>query len=187
MKKIEKNISKLLFYCGNLKKKDKVLVISDTLTKDLGNKIFSFLNKKKIQADQVVLKPFILPGMEPPKKVFNKMLKSNLIVGLTSKSMCHTKSRVKACKKGAKYLSLPDYSSSVLNSKSFKANFRKLTKKSKKLANLMTRSNVIHVQTKKGTNIKIFVRNRVGNYAPGWCYSKGSVASPPDAGLILHQ
>ena len=44
----------------------------------------------------------------------------------------------------------------------------------------MDKGNFIYVITERGTNIKLNIKKRNANDAPGICY-KGTVASPPDA------
>ena len=107
----------LLVYCGNLQPNEKLLIIFDKSTEKLiplfeeaASKITNFI--KKNQIDQLSQH-----GLEPPIIVSRNMIKSDLIIALTSKSLAHTKARNNACKSGSRYLSLAEYSLALLENK----------------------------------------------------------------------
>lgn len=174
------NIDNLVFNCGNLKFNEKVLIIVDKESANLGNKIFNRLIKKNFDCILHATSPGKIHGEEPNKELENIMLKSDIIFCLRTHSMLHTKARRRSSSNGAKFLSLPDLNK-VISNKSMKFNFKKITKKANLLKKKFNNANTIKIISKKGTNIVADISKRNANSAPGWCEKKGSIASPPDA------
>ena len=180
-KLIERNIEKVINHCGQLKNNEKVLILFDIKTLPIA-KIFEKICKK--YTGNLILQKIKLEkvhGIEPPKKVSELMSISDLIIGLTSMSIIHTSSRKKASEKGARYLSLPLYNFNILKNKAFRTDFKKIINFAKKIKKIFSNGKKIKVLNNAGTNIILNIKTRHANDAPGICYKKGTVASPPDA------
>ena len=141
-----RNIDNLVFNCGNLKFNEKVLIIVDKESANLGNKIFNRLIKKNFDCILHATSPGKIHGEEPNKELENIMLKSDIIFCLRTHSMLHTKARRRSSSNGAKFLSLPDLNK-VISNKSMKFNFKKITKKATQ-QQLYTIPTHIHTHTK---------------------------------------
>jgi len=120
-------------------------------------------------------------GNEPPLKTAYAMLESSIIFGLTTMSMAHTQARKDATDKGARYLSLPEYSIDVLSSPAMLTDFESLTEKAQWLQNVLTKGKTLTVKTKLGTDIRCDISGRSANASPGWCGDGYEMASPPNA------
>ncbi len=168
-----------LIKCSGAKNNDKVLIIVDYKTKKIGNRLYKILTKNNYQTEIIVDKQVNMHGKEPSRIVANMMLKSNIIFGIRSFSLLHTKARNQASKKGAKFLSLPDYVNTI-NSKSLKIDFHKLGKNAYKVKHVLDKSKNIYIFSKEGTNLFASIKNRKANAAPGYCKKNGDVSSPPD-------
>lgn len=179
-KKLKENAEIILFNLGNLKNDEKLCIISDKETKDLGSLFYSLSQTHKINSKHFIINPLKMHGEEPPHQVSNFMKDSNLIIGLTKLSMAHTKARQIASLKGARYLSLPDYSKEILMHKALQVNYYVLGEKAKALANRFSEANKIHILTKNGTNLELNIKNRKGNFAPGYVNQEILLGSPPD-------
>ena len=70
------------------------------------NNVQSSLNS----ISHITVPAFANHGESISKEIEKQMLSSTTIFGLTTKSMAHTESRLKASENGIKYLSLPYYS-----------------------------------------------------------------------------
>lgn len=168
-----------LIRCAAIKNNDRILIIVDYKTKKIGEKLHQILKKKKFNTEIVIDEEVTIHGKEPSKMVAKKMLNSNIIFGIRSFSLLHTKARNLASKNGAKFLSLPDYINTI-NSKSLEIDFLKSGKKSYEIKQILDKSNNIYIFSKGGTNLFASIKNRKANAAPGYCKKKGDVSSPPD-------
>ena len=99
------------------------------------------------------------------------MINSDLIICLTTMSIIHTKARKLASKNGSRYLSLPFYDKIVLKIKLSKR-ILKINSNFKKIKKILDKGNFIYVTTERGTNIKLNIKKRNANDAPGICYKK---------------
>ena len=178
---INKNISKIITHCGQLKRKEKVLILFDKKTLVLARIFKSECKKytKNIKFEKLKLEK--VHGVEPSIKISTLMSNADLIIGLTTMSIIHTKSRKKASQKGARYLSLPLYNFNILKNKAFKTNFKKIILRAKKFKKILDKGKKVKVLSNLGTEIVFNISKRLANDAPGICYKRGSVASPPDA------
>ena len=179
--KIQRGLNVLVKDCADLKPDESVLIITNDSTIDIGNCVKKTAGEISKNVTCINISSAVIHGVEPPEDVAKKMLSSDVIFGLTKMSMAHTKARLNASEKGAKYLSLPDYSFEVLQSDAMSVNFKELTEISFQLAEILTDAEMIHIETEAGTDFACSAKNRRANYMPGWCYSKGTFASPPDA------
>ena len=89
-----KLINHILFYCGNFKKHEKLLVIYDNQSKHVFFEFKKFLNRKKVIFDSNRTTNFHLHGKNLGKKIEQKMLNSNLVLCLTENSFAHSKERL---------------------------------------------------------------------------------------------
>ncbi len=169
---------KILFELGNLQSHEKLCIITDFNTSKVG-KIFLSL-AKNINTSFFEIKPLQIHGEEPPDDVVISMNDSDLILGLTYSSMAHTKARFFATENGARYLSLPNYSPSLLADNSLKADFFRLSKKTKLFSDLLNKHNILKIKNKNGTDIQLDLSNRISNYCPGFVNNEISLGSPPD-------
>lgn len=120
-------------------------------------------------------------GQEPSADVARAMAQCDVIFCLTKMSMAHTQARKAATDAGARYLSLPDYSTEVLSRQAMAADFVALTEISRYIAGIFTAASVLTMRSPAGTDLACRVDGRVANMAPGWCDGPGSLASPPDS------
>jgi len=178
---INKNINIILNRCVQIKNTDKVLIIVDESTLEIGNsfidevlKITQFFQIVQIQLSKMHGEVVISKSLE------NIMLKSSVIIGLTKFSLAHTDARYKSSKAGAKYLSLPDYSFALLERESIDVDYQKISHKVNDFSKLLTKTNKIIISSEIGTNLELNIKNRIANSCPGILLNKGDMGSPPD-------
>jgi leucyl aminopeptidase (aminopeptidase T) len=171
----------LVSHCADLRDEDRALVISNPETRILGELISDAARFISCRIDHLIIPPLTMHGQEPPDEVAKAMLESDAIFALTRYSMAHSKARSNASRRGARYLSLPDYSEAILLSQAMLADFRGLTTAADKLAAVLSDGDEVRLSTPKGTNLVCSIKGRLGNPAPGWCRGPGTMASPPDA------
>lgn len=176
-----KGCKTLVSTCGNVKRNERVLILTNRKTLIIAQTVAEIVAPITPHIDLQLLPDATMHGQEPAAAIARKMCASDVIFALTKFSMAHTKARQKACRKAVRYLSLVDYDDSVIQSPSLQINFRLLTERSQKLADIFTRGKKIQILTKQGTDLTGSIVGRHGNSAPGWCWKKGSLASPPDA------
>ena len=181
LEKIEEGFDSILNNSAFLEKEEEILIISDQFTKNIGNILEKQCRNFTNSISHITIPAFVNHGESISKELERQMLSSTTIFGLTTKSMAHTQSRLKATENGIKYLSLPYYSEDVLKDKSLLVDFRKFIKKSENLALIFSKGKDVHITSKNGTDLKFSIENRIGNPAPGCCYKPGVIASPPDA------
>jgi leucyl aminopeptidase (aminopeptidase T) len=179
--KISKGCKSLIENAAMLKKNEKVLIITDRETKFIGDLIKDYCMNYTKEILHITIPCAQNHGERVPENVEKIMLNSSTIFGLTKKSMAHTKARLNASNKGAKYLSLPFYSEEVLAFESLQINFRQLIEKAENLAEIFSQGEKVKILSSNGTNLEFSIKNRTGNPAPGCCYKKGIIASPPDS------
>ena len=157
--KIEEGFDSILNNSAFLEKEEKILIISDQFTQNIGNILEKQCTKFKILFP--ILQFRLLRHGESFKEIEKQMLSSTTIFGLTTKSMAHTESRLKATENGIKYLSLPYYSKDVLKDKSLLVDFRKFIKKSENLALIFSKGKDVHITSQNGTDLKFSIENRI--------------------------
>lgn len=180
MKAVDQGVKALVFQCGRIKKNERVLIICDSATKNIGKMILMEVKKITDRVKIIINDNINIHGAEPATLVAKEMLAADLIFGMTRFSLAHTKARYLANKKGSRYLSLPNYSLEQLARDSLLVNFEKIAKKNVKIRGLFSRAKEIRITTKKGTDITMIVEGRMANFHPGFCEVPGTMSSPPD-------
>ncbi len=171
----------LLFNCGQVGSGDRVYIISNPSTESLGELLKSEALNNCNNVEHDIIEEFKMHGQEPAVEVAAKMFAATVVFCITKMSMAHTKARLKANANRVRYFSLPDYSDNVMSSKALLADFRSFKSLSENIAQLLTGANEVSLTTKLGTDLKMNVKGRTANAAPGFCYGDVLLASPPDA------
>jgi leucyl aminopeptidase (aminopeptidase T) len=174
-------IKALLFNCAGITPADRVYIISNPATEEIGSLLKYYAEEAGTTAEHDNIEQFAIHGQEPGQEIADKMFHATVIFCVTKMSMAHTKARLRANENKVKYFSLPDYSMDVVESPALLADFKKLRTVSEKIASLLTQGNRVELTTRKGTNLSLSVKGRVSNPAPGFCYDHILLASPPDA------
>lgn len=173
-------ITNLLFHCGHLTKNDNALVLCDKETRKMADAFVTTALLNKINLKLLEIPALTNHGAEPPEYAAKEMESSTLILSLCGFSLAHSKARIRAAKKGARFLSLPLYTWNLLEDPSLHIDFKSHAKQVKNFADAFTRGEKIHVSTEAGTNIVLNIKNRIGNYCPGFVERAGDLGSPPD-------
>ena len=177
---IRRGTETLVHICANVKANEKVLIISDTITYELGKEIELVAKTISSYVKHLIIEPFKIHGQEPPSNIANEMLGKDIIFGITKMSLAHSLARQKASLNGARYLSLPDYSIEMLSSEALQVDYNQIASIVEKVSEVLTKGNKVVVKTELGTDIISIITNRKGNAAPGRCLVPGTLSSPPD-------
>ena len=106
---IVEGIETVLFKLGNLKSDESLCIITDDESSKIAKLFHRISNKHKIKTEYHTIENLKIHGQEPPNNIANAMKNCNLILGLTTNSMAHTKARLNATNLGIRFLSLPNY------------------------------------------------------------------------------
>ena len=157
-KEVERGCDAIIFNCALLQSNESVLIISDSETKKLGDLLANSAADVASRVEHLTLPPFTMHGQSPPDQVGEKMLMYDVVCGITKFSLAHSQARLQATKRGAKYVSLPDYSLELLADPALTMDFPSLVDLSTSLASKFTDSNTIRVTTRAGTDLPVECR-----------------------------
>ena len=173
-------INHIVFHCGNLKRSEKTLVLFDRSTKSLSRFFYKSIKTKTKNIKMIDVGNLKFHGEEVNNDIKKEMCKSKLIFCLTKYSLAHSTARIQASKKGARFLSLPNYSLKFIKNKAIRVNYKKIASRTQKLSKILTKGKKINIISKTGTNLNLFIQNRKANFCPGYVKKKGDLGSPPD-------
>lgn len=177
----EKACRNIVRNCGVLLPGERALVISDMHTRSIGRLIEAAALNITSEVIHETLAPLGTHGEEPPDSIAACMHQSDVIFGLTSMSMAHTEARLTATSAGARFLSMPDYSLSMLSRPALHVDFHAISPVAEILGRHLTRAGRLTISSDIGTELSVNIENRTANVCPGWCDGPGTMASPPDA------
>lgn len=170
----------LVEFCGQVRLEDRVLIITDSTTKEVGRLLLDAANKASNSVVTMETDDQDVHGTEPPAPVAKAMLEADVIFAAAKSSIAHTQARSNATKRGARFLSLPEYSIEQLASPALTVDFVECARTAKKIKDLFDAGRSIRITTKKGTDLTLDCSDRTGNFCPGFCAKPGSLGSPPD-------
>lgn len=173
-------ITNLLFHCGHVKPEDNALILCDQETRSMADAFVAVAVSHKIKLNLLEIPALTNHGAEPPEYAAKEMESATLIMSLCGFSLAHSKARIRAAKKGARFLSLPLYTWDLLEDPCLHIDFKAHAQQVRNFANAFTQGKKIHVKTDAGTDIVLGITGRVGNYCPGFVEQPGDLGSPPD-------
>ncbi|MDP4012103.1 MAG: aminopeptidase [Candidatus Nanoarchaeia archaeon] len=149
---MEKIAADILKNSLNLKKNQKVLIITDNKCEKIGEALFKAA--KKVSKEVILTKIPVshIPGTEPPKKIASFMQKFDVVLAPTWGSLTHTKAVQIARKKGVTIATLPGITGKIMK-QSMTANFKKVEKITQKLYSKIKNAKKLKITTPSGTNI----------------------------------
>jgi leucyl aminopeptidase (aminopeptidase T) len=170
----------LLHHCGSLRPGETVVIVHDEATRRIGELLAGDAARTTEDIRRFEIPHLQQHGQEPPGDVAEAMRKAQLVVGLTSLSMAHTRARQRASEAGARYLSLADYSIELLEHPAVRVDFRSRFPVARAVADRFTEGRIARVSTSLGTDVRLEIAGRTGNCCPGFVEEPGDLGSPPD-------
>lgn len=170
----------VLRHCGGLQQRERVAIIGSDDAREIAVILADEALQVSDQVEMHLIPRASMHGVEPPSSVADVMAGADLIVAVTSKSMAHTKARLRASQTGARYLSLPEYSTELLGADDLRVDYIALGEVVRRVSDRLTAGKEILVTSKRGTHLVARIEGRIGNCCPGFVHGPGSLGSPPD-------
>lgn len=170
--------------CMKVKKNEKILVITDELTNEIGYSLYNNAAELGYQALFVQMKSGKINGEEPPREVAELMMKYDVIFCPTAKSLTHTDARRAASENGARVATFPGITKEIMI-RGMNADYNKISKLSVKLKGILEKGKVIRVISKLGTDIILPVEGRPAFASKGLFHSKGESGNLPTGETFL--
>jgi len=170
----------LVEFCGQVRSGERVLIITDSTTKDVGKYLAAAAAPLTDNVKLVETEDQDVHGIEPSPHVVDAMMRSDVIFSAARSSIAHTQARYNATQRGARFLSLPEYDVRQLSSNSLTVDFVECARTAKRVKDILDSGRKISITTKKGTSLSLDCEGRTANFCPGFCTKPGSLGSPPD-------
>ncbi len=174
----------ILKKCMGLKNDESALVVTDSKLYGI-SKIF-FEQARKIAKDVKLIKIGIpkINGTEPDKKTAAEMLKYDVELLITTKSLSHTNARANACKKGARIVTMPGITKDTIK-RAINIDYEKLFMLHNKIGNVIDKGNEVKINTGIGADLTFSIKGRKAfGRDSGLLTKKGSFGNLP-AGEIF--
>jgi leucyl aminopeptidase (aminopeptidase T) len=178
--RVREAADRLLRHCGCLVAGETVAIICDATTADVADVVAHAARGITSRVACLCAPQASMHGAEPPADVAREMVQAKLVVGLTRMSMAHSRARRAATDAGARYLSLPEYSLPLLASPALGIDFHARAPLVRRFADAFSAGSSVRVTTVRGTDVKLDITGRRGNYCPGFVSGPGELGSPPD-------
>ena len=167
---------KLILDCMGTQKGEKLLIVADEKTTELGYG-FTVAGRECGIETTFTEAPAQQKG-EPPEPVAAAMAAADVEFLLTSMSYSHVKARIAATEKGARIASMPMMTVEIAE-KYLNADYPFIKKASELYAEMLTKASEVRVTTEKGTDITLDITGRSAHADTGILTEKGALGNLP--------
>ena len=181
---LDKSANIILKDCMNLKHDESCLIVTDSKLKYVGDILYKS-SLKITKKSKLILTPIPQAhGTEPPKHVADEMIKHDVALLATTKSLSHTKARENASRKGARLASMPGVTLGMME-RALDVDFYKIRKINNTLISKLSNKNKIKIITKKGTDIEFYAKKRKWIGDDGIYTKKSSFGNLPAGEIFI--
>ena len=154
---VNENALKAVFR-GSLKLRptESCLVVTDTAKEAIGRAFYEYACRITPRARIVVMDPTKEHGVEPPRDVSREMLRHDVQILVTDKSLTHTRARREATAKGARIATMPSITEDIAN-RCLDIDYNALKKESTRIYDILRKTLKVRVVTELGTDITFTV------------------------------
>ena len=119
-------------------------------------------------------------GVNVGREMEEKMKAANVVLAITTYSLSHTDARENANKAGTRIASMPLFLPEMFYAKGpMSADYRKIKKESRRIADLITESNEARIKSRAGTDLSLSLQGRKGQMDVGILTEKGTWGNLP--------
>lgn len=181
---LDKSSNIILKDCMNLKTNESCLIISDNNLLDIGKNLYK--NSLKITKKSKLILTTIpgAHGAEPPENIADEMLKYDVILMPTTKSLSHTKARKNATQTGARIASMPGINASMMK-RALNVDFDKIKNHNNFLISKLENCSEVNIKAKSGTDAIFFVKGRKWISDDGIYTKKGAFGNLPAGEVFI--
>ncbi|MEO8232359.1 MAG: aminopeptidase [Ignavibacteriota bacterium] len=166
------------------KKNEKILVITDELKREIGLSLHENAIRLGYESLLVEMKSGKINGEEPSAVVADLMQKFDMVFCPTAKSLTHTDARRSASAKGVRIATFPGITKEVMI-RGMNADYKAISKRTIKLANLLETGKEIRVTAPAGTDITFKIEERKAYASKGLFHARGESGNLPTGEAFL--
>ena len=170
--------------CMNVKKYEKILVITDEEKRKIGYSLYFNSLRLGYQSLFVEMKSGKINGEEPPDHVAELMQKFDVVFCPTAKSLTHTNARRTASKKGVRIATFPGITEDVMI-RGMNADYKKIAALSIMLKKILEKGKELRVTAPAGTDISFSIKGRTSIASKGLFHKKGESGNLPTGETFL--
>lgn len=170
--------------CMGAKKGESILVITDELKREIGYSLHANAQRLGYESLFVEMKAGKVNGAEPPQPIADLMQKYDIVFCPTDKSLTHTNARRAASAKGVRVATFPGITKDVMI-RGMNANYKKISKLSIKLKEILEKGNHVRVTSALGTDISFSINGRAAIASKGLFHAKGESGNLPTGETFL--
>lgn len=166
--------------CGVVRSGEKILIATDKNKSQIADIIAEACIERGVEPIILSMVPRENHGEEPPELFSIALREADVVFAVTSFSLFHTNARIEACKRGVRWVNLPDFSMQMLREGGLFVDFHKQRKKAEKIGQILSSGSSVRIITNKGTDIQFSIAGREGIVESGISDKPGMINSPPD-------
>lgn len=176
--------ARILKNAMGLKQGESLLIVTDRQLCTLAGAFFSAGQKLTKKARLVTIDIPQSHGEEPHPDIARMMAKHDVCMLITTKSLTHTKARMKASKAGARIASMPGLRESMFST-ALAASPKQIGALNGRLIRILGGKKDIRITTGKGTDVTFSIRGRKWVSNHGTLTKKGAVGNLPAGEVFI--
>ncbi len=165
---------------AGLKPEERALIVCDTDNIEIAKVLAYAVKSIGAEYSICIMESRSTHGEDPTEAVSLAMLGADVVFAPTKFSLTHSRARIKANENGVRFISMPDYTRGMMKGGALDADFLNIHTTVLKMADILTKADVIHITTMAGTDIILHAEGRIGNEVSGVCRTPGTWGSPPN-------
>jgi leucyl aminopeptidase (aminopeptidase T) len=164
--------------CLDLQPGEKTLIVTDPQRMEVADVLFAATSELGGKPLLLQMPAGLRDGEEPPDLVTEMMLKTDVVLAPTSRSITHTGARRNASKAGVRIATLPGINAEIM-SRTMRADYNKIAKLSIDLSLILTGGSLVRIVTPRGTDLEIPIEGRECFADTGLIHEKGAFSNLP--------
>lgn len=178
MTKLDKACRIAILDCMNVKKKEKILVVTDEKKLEIGQALHLNALNLGLNSTLVEIKSRKINGEEPPSEVADLMKKFEVVLCPTDKSLTHTDARRNASAMGVRVATFPGITKDVMI-RGLSSDYKKIARLTIKMKKLFEKTKIVRVLAANGTDIKMDISGRTAIASKGLFHKPGEGGNLP--------
>lgn len=162
-----------------LQKGERLVVVTDTLTEEIGRALFQAGVDAGADAVLVLIPPTGRNGKEPPDAVAGAMAGADVLVCPTRFSLSHTQARARATDSGARIATMPGIHPGMFFDGPITADHAEVERRTERLKELLTEANDVRIETGDDAVLTFSIAGRAGRGSTGRFLTAGAWGNLP--------